>query len=1204
MVDKTIRVKIQGLVAGLNDVLKFASAIQSLQTAPAGGGGVSAKAGEMKALAGEIQNLSDAVKKLEPSRLRKFFEVAGGAGALISGVSKYRQAVGQLQNIKTDAGNVFARVSAKAQEFGEVIGGKVTAGVESLTSKLPGLTGGLGASAGGLAAVGAGGAVAATGIGLIVVGVVALVAVIATLATAIPIALNLLSSLFQKGVDYNSQLEQTRLGIAAIIASLAEMESADGQKLSGADALAAGFELAGDQLAKLKVDAINTTATFEQIAPAFQAGLGPGLAAGLSLDQIRQTTVQIVQAAGSLGIPMHQVNQEVRAILEGTINEDARLAKVLGISNEMVKKWKEQGTLAEELNKRLDKFTLAGERAANTLDGLKSNLQEALNVFSGDATDQAFEVLKGRIQKLLPQLFDFKNARLDQSFQPLSDLLDGIFSRAINIAGDVIEKIISGVKRVSLFLGENKSTISAILDAGERIIGSLLRMVGHLFNMSRGTDVWKDGLGLAHGVLLIIEGVLSVVEQKIRQVADVIKFAVAAAHVALPQLFQLLQVMQAIAGTSASGGGTGEVKAGVSLGKPRITGTLNRPKATGGGKGKGDKGARLEEQLEESALGVDRAKIERAFNLAKAALEEQTRFVEQNLDARRISIGRFYDDQERIQRETIDAEKKKLDELYALEERRRDQAKGRIDKDKNLSAPEKETQKKIEDNKFAQAVIPAVERLKILDGERLALAERIAIERKKELEAFEQMLAEVNEQLALETGDIPGAIAAAAVAIDRANKDRLAQIAAEKGVASTEYQQALQLVDVLKKKAEFQLLYNQLRQQQADLDFAEEQIRNDVERGTLTERQGREEVTAAQLKHRDAVVETIDKLKELAAATGDAQLILDAERAAEGIKDLGKVVDEEAIRINASLKDAVKDTIFDIIRDPQNAMSAITRLFNHILDELARLATSAIMEQLFGKDGLLGGIFGGKSGGGLGGILSGIFGGGGSQQQGGSPVGGGTPPFIGSLFGILNGFQQGTTNQLRGIGSNTGGTLEETRFGFSRVEGRLSESVGLLGQIALGIMAMAAAAVANTVTNILKTVGILGSSGTGAATGGFIADGPGTETSDSIFARLSKHEFVVRAAAVRKVGVRVLDYINSVGQLPPVGLALGGLVGEAVGAAGLPFSLGGDNYYINAPLNIQTPNPAAFKQSDQSIKRDHARNVQDGVRRAKSRPKV
>lgn len=71
----------------------------------------------------------------------------------------------------------------------------------------------------------------------------------------------------------------------------------------------------------------------------------------------------------------------------------------------------------------------------------------------------------------------------------------------------------------------------------------------------------------------------------------------------------------------------------------------------------------------------------------------------------------------------------------------------------------------------------------------------------------------------------------------------------------------------------------------------------------------------------------------------------------------------------------------------------------------------------------------------------------------------------------------------------------------------------------------------------------------GLARGGHVGSGqvrgPGTGTSDSIFAMLSDGEFVVRAAAVRKYGSAFLKALNS-GQLDLgrlAGYALGGLVG-------------------------------------------------------------
>lgn len=64
----------------------------------------------------------------------------------------------------------------------------------------------------------------------------------------------------------------------------------------------------------------------------------------------------------------------------------------------------------------------------------------------------------------------------------------------------------------------------------------------------------------------------------------------------------------------------------------------------------------------------------------------------------------------------------------------------------------------------------------------------------------------------------------------------------------------------------------------------------------------------------------------------------------------------------------------------------------------------------------------------------------------------------------------------------------------------------------------------------------------GFANGGSIAgallDGPGTETSDSLIARLSRGEFVMQASAVRRFGVPFMDAINK-GRFP--GFAKGGL---------------------------------------------------------------
>lgn len=68
---------------------------------------------------------------------------------------------------------------------------------------------------------------------------------------------------------------------------------------------------------------------------------------------------------------------------------------------------------------------------------------------------------------------------------------------------------------------------------------------------------------------------------------------------------------------------------------------------------------------------------------------------------------------------------------------------------------------------------------------------------------------------------------------------------------------------------------------------------------------------------------------------------------------------------------------------------------------------------------------------------------------------------------------------------------------------------------------------------------------TGGSVAGSVLDGPGTSTSDSLVARLSRGEFVMRAAAVRRYGSQFMSMVNE-GRLP--GFARGGKVSAATKA--------------------------------------------------------
>jgi len=81
------------------------------------------------------------------------------------------------------------------------------------------------------------------------------------------------------------------------------------------------------------------------------------------------------------------------------------------------------------------------------------------------------------------------------------------------------------------------------------------------------------------------------------------------------------------------------------------------------------------------------------------------------------------------------------------------------------------------------------------------------------------------------------------------------------------------------------------------------------------------------------------------------------------------------------------------------------------------------------------------------------------------------------------------------------------------------------------------------------------------AAGGMV-NGPGTATSDSIMARLSDGEFVMRAAAVRAWGPDFMAAMNAM-RNPFARFAAGGLVGHGFADGGMVSTTTADGVTVN-----------------------------------------
>ena len=279
-----------------------------------------------------------------------------------------------------------------------------------------------------------------------------------------------LEAMVQKGIEYNASMESSRLGIASIIASQTTILDQDGRLLRGREALNAALQQAGVMMAELEKAGLETSATTQQLVEAFQNAVGPATAMGLSLAETKEITLGIVQAAGALGVPMYQLNEEVRSIVGGTINMNSRVAKALGLSNEMVRTWAEQGTLAQKLIGILGTYRLAGQDVANTWSGLLSNMSEVFAKAAGTALKGPFDDIKEGMKGVLDSVIQTKDGtvQLSPALQDVKEWVDLVwagFKDLLTAVGNfvpwtTVRDIVMDIGRLVAMIGRGWKEIS------------------------------------------------------------------------------------------------------------------------------------------------------------------------------------------------------------------------------------------------------------------------------------------------------------------------------------------------------------------------------------------------------------------------------------------------------------------------------------------------------------------------------------------------------------------------------------------------------------------------------------------------------------------------------------------------------------------------------------------------------------------------
>lgn len=292
-----------------------------------------------------------------------------------------------------------------------------------------------------------------------------------------------LGAVLFEGVKFNALMEDARLGIAALITAQGTLTSASGKQLEGQEALNAAWAISDEQVQKLRISGLQTAATTEQLTAAFQDAVGPGLAAKLTFDQIRQLTVLTVQAAGAMGVPMSQLNQEIRSMLSGTIDRNSRVAKVLNIDNADIQKWKAAGVLFEKLHERMASFSAAGERSMGNWTTIVSNIKEATQILLGAMTLEPFREMKNVLNDILTTIVDVKTANLNAAMQDVVTMGKDLVTALGGAAAALLRGFIQLLKDMGAWWVQNRVAANNFLSDLGSFITSVL---GPFFGILKG----------------------------------------------------------------------------------------------------------------------------------------------------------------------------------------------------------------------------------------------------------------------------------------------------------------------------------------------------------------------------------------------------------------------------------------------------------------------------------------------------------------------------------------------------------------------------------------------------------------------------------------------------------------------------------------------------------------------------------------------
>lgn len=234
----------------------------------------------------------------------------------------------------------------------------------------------------------------------------------------------------KRGIGFNRNVEDATLGIAAVLRQFDKV----GEFKTFNDAMRS----AEAAIESLKIKAVESPASFQELVRAFQATAGAATAARIPLQKQVDLVVLMSQALAGIGIRGEQIVQESRALLTGNITEDAAAAKMLEITKEQIVSAKEAGRLFEFLTERMSAFSEAGKVGAQNFSQRLSALGDTIDQVLGKLTKPIFETLKRTFNELAVAV---SNPAFSEGLSALAARVDSIVAAGAALARFSVEHV-------------------------------------------------------------------------------------------------------------------------------------------------------------------------------------------------------------------------------------------------------------------------------------------------------------------------------------------------------------------------------------------------------------------------------------------------------------------------------------------------------------------------------------------------------------------------------------------------------------------------------------------------------------------------------------------------------------------------------------------------------------------------------------------